>query len=103
MRLLIAIAFFCSKTFAVTSDTSYTIDTVAGSSFVGDNGPATSALLFQAGGIASDTSGNLYVSDAQNNRVRKITRRAGTITTVAGTGVPGFSGDGGPASAAQLN
>ncbi len=84
------------------ADMSYKIDTIAGSDYVGDNGAATSALLFQADGIAADSQGNLYVSDAANHRIRKITR-AGMITTVAGTGVAGFSGDNGPANAGQLN
>jgi uncharacterized protein (TIGR03437 family) len=69
---------------------------------VGDNGAATQGLLLQAEGIASDSGGNLYVSDAADHRVRKVTP-AGIITTVAGTGIQGFSGDGGPAGAAQLN
>jgi uncharacterized protein (TIGR03437 family) len=80
----------------------YKIDTVAGSDWVGDNGAATLAILKQTEGLASDSVGNLYVADAANHRIRKITR-AGVITTVAGNGLPGFSGDGGPASAAQLN
>ncbi|HML18265.1 MAG TPA: hypothetical protein VK419_14645, partial [Bryobacteraceae bacterium] len=80
----------------------YTISTVAGSAWVGDDGPATAAILAQAEGIAFDASGNMYVADAGNHRVRKITH-AGVITTFAGTGMAGFSGDGGPASAAQLN
>jgi DNA-binding beta-propeller fold protein YncE len=75
---------------------------LAGSDWVGDNGPATQALLFQAEGVASDLSGNIYVADAQGHRVRQVSR-AGVIRTIAGTGQPGFSGDGGPASAAQLN
>jgi uncharacterized protein (TIGR03437 family) len=81
---------------------SYAIATIAGSNWVGDNGPATSALLFQAEGIAIDLSANIYISDAGDHRVRKVSS-SGAITTYAGTGVAGFSGDGGPASAAQLN
>ena len=80
---------------------SYNISTVAGSDWVGDNGPATSAILLQAQGIAIDLAGNIYISDAGNHRVRKIS--GGVITTFAGTGVAGFSGDGGPAASAQLN
>ena len=57
------------------------IETVAGSDWVGDGGPATSALLLQAEGIAADLQGNLYVSDAADHRVRKISP-AGIITTV---------------------
>jgi uncharacterized protein (TIGR03437 family) len=76
------------------------ITTVAGggSSF-GDNGPATSAQL-SVGGIALDSAGNLYIADFYNYRVRKVSN--GVITTVAGDGVPGFSGDDGPATSAQL-
>lgn len=81
---------------------SYRMDTVAGSDWVGDNGPAIGAILLQAEGIVADTYGNLYVADAGGQRVREITP-AGVISTVAGTGIQGFSGDGGPASAAQLN
>src|ERR1700735_2558659 len=96
MRLLFALLF--AAFWMLAQSTSYGIATIAGSDWVGDNGPATSALLFQADGIASDTAGNLYLADAQNHRIRKVTR-AGIITTLAGTGAPGFSGDGGPAAA----
>ncbi len=81
---------------------SYSIVTIAGSDWVGDNGPATSAILIQAQGIAVDLTGNIYVADAGDHRVRKISP-AGVITTFAGTGMAGFSGDGGPAALAQLN
>src|SRR5437588_13056364 len=81
---------------------SYTIRTVAGSSAVGDGGPALSAALADAEGVAVDSAGNLFVADAADHRVRKITRD-GNISTVAGDGFPGFRGDGGPASAARLN
>lgn len=82
--------------------TAYTIATAAGSDWVGDGGAATAGILLQAQGIATDFNGNLYVSDAVDHRVRKISPQ-GVIATIAGTGEPGFSGDGGPASAAQLN
>ena len=84
------------------ADVTYTITTMAGTDFVGDGGPATSAQLGQAQGLAVDSSGNIYVADASDHRVRKITP-AGLITTVAGTGRSGFSGDGGPAATARLN
>ncbi len=81
------------------------ISTVAGSSsqgFSGDNGPATSAQLSGACGVAVDSANNLYIADSGNNRVRKVTPN-GTITTVAGFGTaPGNSGDGGPATSAVL-
>jgi sugar lactone lactonase YvrE len=69
---------------------------------VGDGGPATSAHLNGPGGMAIDASGNLFFPDSRNHRVRMVTP-SGTITTVAGTGKAGFSGDGGPATAAQLS
>lgn len=87
---------------ADTSPSSYVIQTFAGTSFSGDGGNATSALLSQPEGVATDTAGNIYVADAADNRVRKISP-AGLIQTIAGTGVAGLSGDGGPGTAAQLN
>lgn len=80
----------------------YTIQSVAGSNSVGDGGPALQALFSQTEGIAVDGHGNIYVADADANRVRKIAPN-GTISTVVGTGVPGFAGDGGLANAAMLN
>jgi len=80
----------------------YQLTTVAGSDLVGDGGLAVAAQVAQPEGIAVDSAGNLYIADAANHRVREVTP-AGTITTVAGNGHPGFSGDSGPASAAQLN
>jgi sugar lactone lactonase YvrE len=81
-----------------------TITTVAGngnSGYSGDGGPATSAQLWAPWGVAVDSQGNLFIADDSNNRVRKVSA-AGIITTVAGTGVQGYSGDGGPATSAQL-
>jgi sugar lactone lactonase YvrE len=80
------------------------ISTVAGtetSGFGGDGGPATSARLAYPEGVAVDGAGNLFIADADNDRIRKVTA-AGIISTVAGTGNFGFSGDGGPAASAQL-
>ncbi|HXT46300.1 MAG TPA: hypothetical protein VN748_19675 [Pseudonocardiaceae bacterium] len=82
-----------------------TITTVAGTGsagFSGDGGPATSARLRTPEGVTVDSSGTLYIADYGNHRVRKVTRDE-VITTVAGTGSPGYGGDGGPATAAQLN
>src|SRR4030095_14564851 len=70
--------------------------------YSGDGGPAISAQLNIPGGIALDSSGNLYIADSGNYRVRKVTPQ-GVISTVAGTGVSGFSGDGGPATSARIN
>ncbi len=69
--------------------------------YSGDGGPAVAAKLDDPAGIALDSAGNVYFSDANNHRIRRIDRN-GIITTVAGTGVPGYGGDGGPANAAQL-
>jgi uncharacterized protein (TIGR03437 family) len=80
------------------------ITTVAGNGqpgFSGDGGPATLASLNRPYRIALDSSGNLYIVDSLNDRVRKVDT-AGIITTVAGTGQAGFAGDGGPASLARL-
>ncbi len=74
----------------------------AGAGYRGDGGPAASALLNCPREVAVDAGGSVYVTDAANHRVRLITPD-GKIDTVAGTGVAGFSGDGGPASKAQLN
>ncbi len=68
--------------------------------FAGDNGPATSAQLADPQCVAVDATGNLYIADTGNYRVRKVSN--GVITTVAGTGVQGFSGDNGPATSARL-
>ncbi|MFJ9655881.1 NHL domain-containing protein [Streptomyces microflavus] len=80
------------------------INTVAGSAagFRGDAGPAVSAQLNGPREVAVDGAGTVYVADSSNHRVRKITPD-GQISTVAGSGVAGFSGDGGPATAARLN
>ncbi|MGA2272114.1 MAG: hypothetical protein ABSH00_01070 [Bryobacteraceae bacterium] len=81
-----------------------TINTVVGSStpgYAGDGGAATSAELYSPVGLALDANGNLYIADANNSAIRKVTN--GTITTIAGNGLQGYSGDGGPALSAQLN
>ncbi len=80
------------------------ISTIAGTGvagFSGDGGLAISAQIQQIIGISIDVSGNVYFADANNQRIRKI-NTAGIISTVAGTGVPGFSGDGGAATSAQI-
>ncbi len=86
-------------------DSTGTITTVAGTGeegFSGDGGPATEAQLSKPYSVAVDGAGNLYVAEQGNHRVRKVDS-TGTITTIAGTGEQGFSGDGGPATEAQLS
>ncbi len=81
------------------------ITSVAGNGtqgFGGDGGPASNASLNNPQDIAIGPDGSLYIADTGNNRVRRV-RPDGTITTVAGNGTQGFSGDGGPATAAALN
>jgi sugar lactone lactonase YvrE len=70
--------------------------------FNGDGGPATAAGLARPSGLSIDAAGNLYIADRENHRVRKVSP-SGTITTVAGDGAEGFSGDGGMATAANLD
>jgi len=92
--------------------TTGTIITVAGNNhcyqnrcdgfFSGDGGPATTAELNNPRAVAADADGNIFFSDTNNNRVRRIDKKTGVISTVAGT-VRGFSGDGGPATKAELN
>ena len=82
------------------------ISTVAGNGqwiFRGDGGPATQSPLFLPMGGAVDAAGDLYISDSNNQRIRLVTAATGLMTTVAGNGIAGFGGDGGPATAAQLN
>jgi hypothetical protein len=68
--------------------------------YAGDNGPAASAVFHRPTGVAVDTSGNVYIADNYNNRIRRVSN--GVITTIAGNGVQGYSGDNGPATAAEL-
>lgn len=98
----IKFGIFCLCATALFGAGSYTISTIAGSDWVGDGGPAIGAILLQSEGVAADNAGNVYIADASDHRVRRVAKN-GTIETVAGTGVFGFSGDGGPAIQAQLN
>jgi len=71
--------------------------------YSGDGGQATAAELNQPASVATDTVNNIYIADYMNNRVRKVTVSTGIITTIAGDSTAGFSGDGGQATAAELN
>ena len=86
-------------------DAAGVITTIAGTGeqgFGGDGSPATDARLYAPQDVAVDAAGNLYIADRNNHRIRKVDS-AGVISTIAGTGEPGFAGDGGPAVQAQLN
>ena len=83
-----------------------TIATVAGDGAAGYDGTATvatSTSLNQPGGVAMDGAGNLYIADTNNNVIRKVNLNTGAISTAAGTGAPGYTGDGGLATSATLN
>jgi len=87
-------------------NTSGVITTVAGDGeqgYGGDGGLATAALLDSPAGVAVDASGNIYIADTHNNCVREVWENNGNITTIAGTGAAGFSGDGAAATLATLN
>ncbi len=81
------------------------ISTVAGNGNIGhsgDGGPATSAQLYYPYGVAVDTAGNIYIADSDNYRIRKITASTGIISTMAGNGTCGYSGNGGVATSAEV-
>ncbi|WP_433964810.1 Ig-like domain repeat protein [Tunturiibacter gelidiferens] len=81
------------------------ITTIAGSTsgFSGDNAPALSSQLNLPTALATDASGNLYLADTGNHRIREITSSTGLITTIAGTGTQGYSGDGTSAISAAID
>ena len=78
------------------------ITTIAGGG-ASDGGLATDAQLWQPAQVATDTAGNVYIADTNQHRVRKVNASSNIITTIAGTGVAGFSGDSGLATAAKLD
>src|SRR5947199_6282544 len=84
----------------------YMITTAVGTGdkgFAGDGRPASAALLNGPFDVAFDAAGNLYFSDTFNCRIRRVDAKTGIITSVAGNGDKGYSGDGGPATEAALN
>ena len=86
-------------------DSAGKISTVAGNGtfgYTGDGGAATSATMSFVGGVAVSATGDLYIADYSNNVVRKVTAATGIITTIAGNGTAGYSGDGAAATGAQL-
>ena len=98
-------ALLCSTFPTLAYAQSAIIETVAGtgtSTFSGDGGAAISAALQNPNGVTVDSAGNLYIADSLNSRIRRVDA-AGNISTIAGTGTGGFSGDGGAATSAQIN
>ncbi len=103
-NIILLIIAYCSLLHFANGQ-SYTISTIAGNGtagYTGDGGQATAAELSAPNGIAIDTSGNIYFVDNGNNRIRKVSTN-GHITTIAGNGTASFSGDGGQATAAEIN
>jgi uncharacterized protein YjdB len=97
--------FFSTGTTVREINTSGIISTVAGTGttgYTGDGGPATSATLNGAAGIAIDGYGDIYIAETGNNCIRKV-NTSGVISTIAGTGTAGYTGDGGPATIAALD
>jgi len=102
--IILSVLLFIPGLYAQNQTPQFTISTVAGngtSGYSGDGGPAVDAGL-NPNGVAVDASGNVYIVDIGNERIRKVAPN-GTITTFAGTGATGFRGDGGPATEASLN
>jgi streptogramin lyase len=100
--------YFCDIAFHVIRkvDQNGLISTVAGSGkkgYAGDGGPAREALLNEPYEIKFDAEGSMYFVEMQNNLIRKVDKTTGLISTIAGTGKAGFSGDGGPARQATFN
>ncbi len=97
--------YFTSGNSVMKVDSNGILTRVAGTGrlgYSGDGGPALNAQLAWPAGLALDRAGNLYISDNATHRVRKVSA-AGIISTVAGNGSAGYSGDDGPAASAQLN
>ena len=94
--------WFFNDVLKVTSSGAVTIAGTGDQGSSGDGGPAIAATLNGPEGVAVDTAGNVFVADTGNSRVRRISPD-GIITTIAGTGVNGYSGDGGPGTSAMVN
>jgi hypothetical protein len=88
---------------ARTGDIAAVAGMIGSQGYAGDGGPATSAKLNYPQGVAVSPAGNLYIADGGNNRIREVKASTGDISTVAGDGSTGFSGDGGPATSAKLH
>ena len=102
-KLLFLTALFFCCSFCCEGQIITTISGNGTPGFTGDGGPALNAQLNDPIGLCLDAAGNLYIGDYGNQRIRKISKATGIITTIAGTGASGFSGDGGPALNATIN
>ncbi|MGZ3889873.1 MAG: NHL domain-containing protein, partial [Mucilaginibacter sp.] len=99
LLILISVSGLISQT--------YMVNTIAGNSvtagYSGDGGPATAATFSSVAGAVTDLAGNIYLTDQLNHCVRKVDQATGIITTIAGNGTMGYTGDGGPASLSTLS
>ncbi len=105
MKKSTTLLFFSILMATLQSGRTQNITTYAGlgtASYSGDGGQATAAELNGPFGVCSDAAGNLIVADRNNERIRMVNAISGLITTIAGNGVAGYKGDGGPATAAEL-
>jgi len=101
LKLSAALFILCLLAFKVSAQNIYTFAGTGVSGYSGDGAAAANAKIYYPMGLAFDAAGNLYISDQQNSRVRKVDP-AGIITTFAGNGVSGFSGDGSLATSAKI-
>ncbi len=101
-RIIPITLWMCLNGFGQTAGTIITVAGSGNAGYDGDNKPASSAQLNLPPFVAVDRTGNIYIADEKNHRVRKVDTK-GIITTIAGTGVPGYNGDNQPAASAQLN
>src|SRR5580692_4515404 len=102
MRTTALLLLLCPFFLANAWSQPYLISTLAGAPRLADGGPAISAPLRAPIAVAADTHGNLYIADDEDNRIRKVDP-SGMISTYAGTGIPGYSGDRGQAANAEIN
>jgi uncharacterized protein (TIGR03437 family) len=102
MRTSALLLLLCASFLGNAWSQRYTINTLAGTTRLQEGAPAINAPLREPIAVAVDAQGNLYIADEIDNRIRKVTP-AGIISTYAGTGIPGYSGDRGPAISAALN
>jgi Secretion system C-terminal sorting domain/NHL repeat len=101
LNFLLNVAFVLCFSFGTNAQIINTIAGTGSAAYSGDGTPAVSAEINTPFGVAVDVSGNVFIADYGNNRIRKIDN-LGIITTIAGTGIGGFSGEGGPGTAAKI-
>ena len=103
LSILVILTFALLPTFAQGQSPGTLITIAGGGSEEGENIPATQVGLNFPLGISLDATGNIYIADSENHRIRRVDITSGNVTTAVGSGIAGYSGDGGPATQAQLN